>query len=204
MTIRTHDVSDDVIAARKRTGAHRWDERWDGVWHLMPSPTRRHQDICAALVIALRSLCGHPTRSHVHMQLNVARPGRWPNDYREADVVLLKPGRFSIDKDVYLEGGPNLVVEVRSPNDECEAKIRFYDDIGVDEVWILDSITLDLTIFARRDLGAPSSPTTANAEGWQFSATTGVEFRRERSRSGDETALGIRHRDRPENALRIP
>lgn len=33
----------DVLAFRKRTGADRWDEMWEGVLHMPPVPTPEHQ-----------------------------------------------------------------------------------------------------------------------------------------------------------------
>ena len=32
------------LAERKRSGADRFDEMWDGVLHMPPSPSGRHQD----------------------------------------------------------------------------------------------------------------------------------------------------------------
>jgi hypothetical protein len=43
------NVTPEIIASRKQTGAHRWDEIWEGVWHIMASPNREHQDLEAEL-----------------------------------------------------------------------------------------------------------------------------------------------------------
>ena len=46
-----------------------------------------------------------------------------------------------VDRDAYLEGGPTVVVEIRSPGDETMEKLPFYAQLGVPEVWIVDRDT---------------------------------------------------------------
>ena len=43
------------------------------------------------------------------------RNRHWPNNYRIPDLVLLTPERFDIDCNEYFDGGPDAVVEIRSP-----------------------------------------------------------------------------------------
>lgn len=109
--------------------------------------------------------------------MNVASPGRWPNDYRIPDLVLLKPDRFHIDKNEYLDGGPNVVVEIRSPGDESYEKLPFYARIGTEEAWIIDRDTKVPEIYLLR--GEDYEPATADAEGWLHSPATGVQLRGE-------------------------
>ena len=47
-------VPPDVLADRQLTGAHRWDEMWEEVLHMPPTPNREHQDLEASLEIYLR------------------------------------------------------------------------------------------------------------------------------------------------------
>ena len=42
----------DVMALRKRTGADRWDEIWDGVLHMAPMPNRRFAAGCGRDILS--------------------------------------------------------------------------------------------------------------------------------------------------------
>ena len=39
------NVPEPLLDWRKRTGAERWDEMWEGVLHMRPTPNRDHQDL---------------------------------------------------------------------------------------------------------------------------------------------------------------
>src|SRR4051812_10847768 len=108
-------VSEDVLALRKRTGADRYDEMWEGGLHMAPVPTRAHQDFEFHLESYLRSLWAPSREGKVYHQINVAPVGGWPNNYRVPDLVLLLSHRFAIDRNEYFEGAPSAVVEIHSP-----------------------------------------------------------------------------------------
>jgi hypothetical protein len=97
-------VPPDLLEWRKRTGAHRWDEMWKGVWHLMPSPNRAHQDLEGSLEAYLRLRWARPRGAKVYHQINLASPGGWPDDYRIPDLLLLTPEHFALDHNEYFEG----------------------------------------------------------------------------------------------------
>src|SRR5262245_27118484 len=109
----------EVLALRKQTGADQYDEKWDGVLHMAASPRRDHQDYEGGIEAFLRRYWGPRTGGKVYHQINVAAPGRWPNNYRIPDIVLLLPERFHIDRNEYFEGGPDVAVEIHSPGDEA-------------------------------------------------------------------------------------
>jgi Uma2 family endonuclease len=168
-------VSPDILAWRKRTGADRWDEMWAGVLHMPPMPNRNHQDLEWAMETYLRLRWARPRGARVYHQINVASPGGWPQNYRIPDLVLLTPERFHIDRNEYFEGGPDVVVEIRSPGDETYEKLEFYAALEVLEVWIID-----------RDSKRPEIHTlqageyerqAPHTEGWLRSAVTGIELR---------------------------
>src|SRR5438552_18892285 len=109
--VTTAEATDHILAWRKKTGAHQWDEVWEGVWHFMPSPNREHQDLEFALEAYLRQFWAKPRGAKVHHQINVAPPGGWPGkNYRIPDLVLVSPQRFAIDCNEYCEGPPHVVV----------------------------------------------------------------------------------------------
>jgi Uma2 family endonuclease len=185
----------DVVAFRKRTGADRWDEMWEGVLHMSPAPTRAHQDLEGALEAYLRFHWCPLSGGEVYHQINVCRSGGWPNDYRIPDLVLLLPDRFHIDKDEYFEGPPNVVVEIHSAGDEAFEKIPFYLDLGVEEVWIIDRDTKAVQIFARRQGNQVEVPPAA--EGY-LASSLGIEIR------GENGKLGIRLTGQPQTYRSLP
>ena len=165
-------VPPDILAWRKRTGADQFDEMWEGVLHMVPSPNRTHQDLEGALETWLRIHWAPQANGRVFHQINLAHPGRWPDDFRIPDLVLLTQYRFAIDKDEYFEGGPDVVVEIKSPDDDTLEKIPFYAEIGVREIWIIDRDTKEIQAMDKGRLEA----LTPDPDGWWRSPTTGVEM----------------------------
>jgi Uma2 family endonuclease len=178
-------VPEHILQWRKTTGAHCWDEMWEGVLHMTPEPSRTHQDLQGALYTWLRVHWAMPKGYKVYPPVNLALPGGWPHDYRIPDVVLLTPDRFHIDHDEYFEGAPTAVVEIRSPDDETFEKLPFYAKLGVPEVWIVDRDAKVPQVHRLTD--GDYEQQTAEVDGWLKSAVTGV-----RLRAATNGALAIR------------
>jgi hypothetical protein len=83
------EVPADILAWRKRTGADRWDEMWEGVLHMPPMPNREHQELEWAMETYPRLRWARPRKAKVYHNINIASPGGWPNDYRIPDLVLV-------------------------------------------------------------------------------------------------------------------
>ena len=49
------EVPPGLLAWRCRTGADRWDEVWEGVLHMAPSPSDDHQELVVELCHRLRT-----------------------------------------------------------------------------------------------------------------------------------------------------
>ena len=168
------DVPEHILAWRARTGEQRWDEMWDGVLHMPPSPTRSHQDLESAMETWLRTRWCPPGNRAYH-QINVAAPGCWPDNYRIPDLVLLTPDRFGVDRDAFFDGAPTVAVEIRSPQDEAYEKLPFYAAIGTPETWIVDPDARTVEVFVLA--GGGSDKAVPDAEGWLTSPATGVQLR---------------------------
>jgi Uma2 family endonuclease len=169
-------VLPDVLALRKRTGADRWDEMWDGVLHMPPMPNRDHQDLGGELETWLRLHWARPNKAKVYHEINVAAPGGWPDEnYRIPDLVLLTPERFHIDRNEYFEGAPDVVVEIYSPGDETYEKLPFYRDLGVPEVWIIHRDTKEPEVYVLKRRRYKQQ--AAGRDGWVRSPATGIEMR---------------------------
>lgn len=168
-------IPPEILEWRRRTGAERWDEMWEGVLHMPPMPNREHQDLEFCLESYLRHHWAGRAGGRVHHQINVAGVGGWPKNYRIPDLVLLLPDRFGIDRNEYFEGGPNVVVEIRSPDDETYEKLPFYAGVGVDEVWVIQRDTREAELFVLE--GGEYRPVIQDEEGWLHSPATGVRLR---------------------------
>jgi Uma2 family endonuclease len=179
------NVPEHILEWRRRTGADRYDEMWDGVLHMAPVPNRGHQDFAFALAMWLRLNWANPNGCRVHLEINIAEEGTWPNNYRIPDLVLLTPARFHIDGNEYFDGGPDAVVEIHSPGDEAYDKLEFYAKLDVLEVWIIDRYTKQPEVLelpgdacrARQPDAAGLSRSVAAGVEMQFVASDKLEIR---------------------------
>jgi Uma2 family endonuclease len=190
------NVPQHILQQRARTGADRWDEVWEGVLHMPPAPSLEHQDLTAGLVGWLRTHWATAQGNRVHMEVNLAPPGGWPNDYRIPDLLLLTPESFGIDRNEYFEGAPTVVIEIRSPGDETIEKMPFSAQLGVPEVWIVDRDTKAPELYLLRERQYRRQP--PGADGWLPSAATGIRLRGE---PGNRLSIQIADDDRTRQLL---
>ena len=176
----------ELVAWRRQTGTDKFDEMWEGVWHMAPAPSLSHQDILMDMHAWLRSYWARGRGKRVRCQVNLAPPGGWPENFRIPDLVLLSLDRAAIERDAYLEGAPAVVVEIRSPGDETMEKLPFYAQLGVPEVWVVDRDS-KLPELYRLRAGQYEQQSPA-ADGWLHSAATGVQLRGE---AGNRLALQL-------------
>lgn len=169
-------VFPEILEARKRTGADRWDEMWEGVLHMAAAPNRKHQDFEFQVEAYLRFYWGRPNKAKVYHEVNLAAPGGWPDkNYRIPDLILLSPDCPSIDYDEYFEGPPDVVVEIHSPGDESYDKLPFYAELGVPEVWIIHRDSMEPEVYLLKKSGYKKQRTVG--DGWVRSPKTGIEMR---------------------------
>jgi Uma2 family endonuclease len=184
------NVPEHILEWRRRTGADQWDEMWERVLHMAPSPNRDHQDFEYELEAWLREHWAKPNGCRVYHQINISEPGTWPNNYRIPDLVLLTPERYRIDCNEYFDGGPDAVVEIHSPGDEAYEKLPFYALVGVREVWIIDRDTRQPEL--RELIAGEYQLRELGPDGWVTSVVTGIELR---AAVGDELEIRIAGRD---------
>jgi Uma2 family endonuclease len=118
-----------LLELRRRLGADRSDEVWEGVVHLMPPPRGRHGDVLQQLGELLGPAARHVGLYPVLGDFGIGEP----NDYRVPDGGLRRE-RFDA---VYYPTAA-LAVEIVSPGDETWDKLPFYASHGVDELLIVD------------------------------------------------------------------
>lgn len=134
-----------MLAERRRLGLDRHDEMWEGVLHMVPPASSRHQQLEAQLVVALETVV-RPRGWYVQAEAGVFSAD---DDYRVPDVVVFGPEARS---ERGVDGAPVLVVEIRSPGDESHAKVPWYSGRGAAAVLVVDrdSLGLDLHSAAGR------------------------------------------------------
>ena len=120
---------------RARTDQTRW-ELLDGRLYAMSSPSTLHQDVLLALALRLA-----PQLQHGPCRLYVA-----PLDVKLSEIDLVQPDLLVVCqpdqiKTGYIDGPPQLVVEILSPSSLRHDRIRkldLYGKAGVNECWLIN------------------------------------------------------------------
>lgn len=123
------EVPESLLEERRRTGADRFDEMWDGVLHMPPPPNGPHQDLAGELYTVFKPLA----RARGLMSFFETGLFRRKNDYKVPDQSYVRPESFSTRGVEAAE----LVVEIKSPGDETYDKLGWYHDLGVREVLVV-------------------------------------------------------------------
>jgi Uma2 family endonuclease len=170
------DVSPEELARRKLTGVDRWDEMWEGVLHMAPAPSREHQRILDDLIVFLRPLLTKRGRGTLQSGINVFDEASPKENYRIPDLTFVAAGRESVlAEDGTRGGGPDAVIEVRSPGDESYDKLPFFASLGVREVIVIDRDTKRPEIF--RLAGSQYVAVAPDRDGWVASEALRVRLR---------------------------
>ena len=178
MMILDDRVSDGLIARRKALGIDKADEVWDGVYVMSPLASNPHQEIVTTVSAAMFEVVHEPGLGKVYPGANVSdRNEDWEHNYRCPDVVVVLAGGAAVDRGTHWQGGPDFLVEVRSPGDDTLTKLPFYAAIGVRELLVVERDTREPTLYrlARKKL-APVPP--PGADGGPASAVVPLAFRR--------------------------
>jgi Uma2 family endonuclease len=121
-------IVEDWLARRRALGQDRFDEVWEGEYHVAPEASNRH----ARVQVQLIELLGPRARRAgllIGGPINIGRPA----DFRVPDIAYVRR-----EEDPVWNPTAAIVVEVVSPRDESRAKLSFYHRVGVEEVLIVD------------------------------------------------------------------
>ncbi len=114
---------------RRRAGLDRLDEVWEGVLHMVPSPSGAH----AYTAQQLAELLGGPARAAGLVPMIQFNLGESVHNFRVPDGGLHRERAFGV-----WHPTAALAVEIVSPGDETWKKLSFYAAQGVDELLIVD------------------------------------------------------------------
>lgn len=133
----------------------RWTELIDGEVHIMNGPAVRHQRIVAFLMRRIGSWVeGAEDRGECPASLDCRLDD---GTVLAPDVLWLSAARVARLTETYLDGPPDLAVEVRSPSTwqrDIGAKKRKYEESGLPELWLVDTSSDTVMVF-RRTTGSP-------------------------------------------------
>jgi Uma2 family endonuclease len=125
------DAPESLLDERRRRGMEKFDERWEGEWHFVNPPKSWHQRLNFDLGLVLgpraRQLGLEPFGDSTGIFANL------DTDWRIPDQVYVRPEHVIEDGVI----GAELVVELRSPDDESYAKLPFYAKRGITEAMIV-------------------------------------------------------------------
>lgn len=190
------DVPEFVLEWRRKTGADRFDEVWNGVLHMVPAANIGHQQFERALLVWLSLNWMHSGREVLH-QVNVSADDDWVNNFRVPDIVLLLPEETGFLRENFVQGAPSVVIEIRSPDDETYEKFPFYAALGAKEIWVIDRDTRMPELF--RLAGDTYEQETDSGKEWLSSKAVGIELRQE-----SDGRLGIRLAGDDASYARLP
>ena len=183
----------EILRFRERTGADRFDEMWEGVLHMPPSPSFHHQSHASHILNFFVEVWCPRVGGAAVMQVNVSTNDRWDQDYRIPDVSVMLPERVPQGEVMFVR--PNVVFEVRSPGDETYDKLPFYAAIGGEAVVVVvERDTKAVQVFALA--GGNFILVPPSADGWMPIEPVGVEVRTEAIDGG--SILHLRLRGEPE------
>jgi Uma2 family endonuclease len=132
-------IVEDWLAQRRALGQDRFDEVWEGEYHVAPAPHRRH----ARLDDTLGRMLG-PLADHAGLMGATTCNIGIPTDYRIPDRAYFRSG-----EDLVWNPTAAVVIEILSPEDEGRAKLPFYFRAGVEEVLLIDPDARTVEWFGR-------------------------------------------------------
>jgi Uma2 family endonuclease len=118
-----------LLERRSSLGQDRFDEVWQGVYHMNPAPTLEHQRVSQQLAELLGPLAREAGLDPAIGGVNIGLP----EDFRSPDGSVHRPGASG----TWLATAA-LVIEIVSPGDEAWDKLSFYAAHQVDELLIVD------------------------------------------------------------------
>jgi Uma2 family endonuclease len=130
---------EDWLARRRALGQDRFDEVWEGEYHVAPAPSGRHGQADDEIGGVLRPLAKRAGLRGA-TTCNIGGPG----DFRVPDRAYFATGGLDVWNPTAA-----IVAEILSPGDESRLKFGFYFRAGIEEVLIVDPDARTVEWFVR-------------------------------------------------------
>ena len=157
-----------------------------GEVHLTPSPTTKHQ---FALQNLSRSLDPFVFKHRLGEIFVAPLDVRLSRDTAvQPDPIFISNSRARIIKENYIDGAPDLVVEILSPSTAAHdraTKLALYAEAGVPEVWLLETVAKTVEVLKLQGkkylvdsaLAGERKLTSSQFPGWELPLTDLFDFR---------------------------
>ena len=120
----------------------------DGALVMSPSPTPAHQRILRKLAFALGGFVEeHDLGEVLFAPMDVYLSNI---DTPQPDLLFIAKARLGIIGEKYVDGAPDLVMEILSPSTayhDLKKKKRLYEASGVKEYWIVDPEAREIEVY---------------------------------------------------------
>jgi Uma2 family endonuclease len=135
-----------------------------GELYMSPAPSPDHQRASFDIAFAINQFVKQHNLGQIfHAPLDVILPGRATPV--QPDILFISHQRREIIKEKFIEGAPDLIVEVISPGNPAHdrrVKFHLYAEAGVPEYWLVDPIACTIEIYVLRGQAyAPLGPFNA-------------------------------------------
>lgn len=133
------------------------DDGWryeviEGELRMSPAPSTKHQMISLNLAVAMTNFVKAKRLGRVMTAPLDVRLGALA-DPVQPDILFIRQDRLGMIKEGWIEGAPDLIVEILSPSnwlDDRRTKYRVYAQTGVGEYWIVDPAQRQIEVFILR------------------------------------------------------
>lgn len=131
------------------------DDGWryeiiEGELHMTPASGTKHQKIVVNLAFAFSQFVRAQRCGEIYVApTDVILPGLATPV--QPDLLFVTADRLDIVKDAFVEGPPDLIVEVLSPSNwlvDRRVKLEAYAQAGVSEYWIVDAEARAVELFS--------------------------------------------------------
>lgn len=145
-----HDklLQERLQAERAAAGADRYDEVWEGDYMMAPMPNNEHQFLVARLTRIFDEVVTDHELGIVLPGANISdRVDRWQENYRVPDVAVFLNNSAAENHNTFWFGGPDLAIEIVSPDDQAREKLGFYAQVGTQELLVIDRAPWQLELY---------------------------------------------------------
>ena len=123
-----------------------------GDLYMNPAPRPRHQKVVLNLSVALHQFAGSRDLGEAYIApIDVILPGL--ASPVQPDVLFIAGDRLDIVKQEFIEGAPDLIIEVLSPSNplhDRRTKFQLYAQASVREYWFVDPEASTIDIYVLR------------------------------------------------------